>query len=52
MQGCNMRRIMVPVPEDMYRRIEKEVKAGKWSSMADGMRYYARRGMEASSHDG
>ena len=44
-----MRRVMVQVPEEMYKRLQKEVKDGRWSSMADGMRYYERRGMDASS---
>jgi len=41
-----MSRVTVPIPPDMDKRLRAEVKAGKWSSMSDGMRYYARRGME------
>ena len=41
-----MKRVMVQVPVDMDKRLREEVKKGKWSSMSDAMRYYARRGME------
>jgi len=37
---------MVQLPVDMHKKLVAEVKAGKWSSMSDGLRYYARRGME------
>jgi len=42
-----MKRIAVQVPDEMYDRLKKEMKEGKWSSMADAVRYYARRGMES-----
>lgn len=41
-----MKRIMVQLPSDMHKKLMAEVQAGKWSSMSDGLRYYARRGME------
>jgi len=37
---------MVSVPDDIWKKIQDEVKSGKWQNMADGIRYYLRRGAE------
>lgn len=42
--GGNIRRTMVSVPDDIWAKIESEVKKGMWQNMADGIRYYLRRG--------
>jgi hypothetical protein len=42
----SMRRTMVSVPDDVWKKIQDEVKKGKWQNMADGIRYYLRRGAE------
>jgi Arc/MetJ-type ribon-helix-helix transcriptional regulator len=41
---------MISVPTDIWNTIEKEVKSGKWQNMADGMRYYIRRGVEMNEN--
>ena len=41
-----MKRLMLQIQDDIYNILKKEIKEGKWSSMADGIRYYTRRGME------
>lgn len=43
-----MHRLMVQVPDDIYRKLKSEADKGMWASMADGIRYYTRRGMEMS----
>ena len=41
-----MKHVMVCMNDDLYLRLKEEVKKKKWASMAEGIRYYTRRGME------
>ena len=41
---------MIQTPDDIYIRLTREKEEGKWNSLADGIRYYTRRGMEVASN--